>query len=260
VPDGTARSDPPLTSCDTSSAAQAPASTVRTASWTSGDFILQWRALPCLKSPEVRFSSPATPRSTRPASALDSGGQRRQVARFIERLSQLFLSNQLGSTVDFARFRPTHSVPPRNSPASPMVSPPPLRARFPPRASRPSVGSPSGAPRREHRLAGGKGREQHDPEYNPLSSTPFEAFDWCKGLLSCARTSPRASQADAEIVDPKPAIEKQCHSSCSKEHNAYESCVQRIAKKGSGTCEAWKFDYWHCIDQCTAPKLFAVLK
>ena len=38
-------------------------------------------------------------------------------------------------------------------------------------------------------------------------------------------------------------------------------CLQvRIAEKGAGSCEAWYFDLFKCIDKCTAPKLFAKLK
>jgi ubiquinol-cytochrome c reductase subunit 6 len=67
-------------------------------------------------------------------------------------------------------------------------------------------------------------------------------------------------QADVEVVDPKPRIEKECHSSCTKDWTKYEACVKRITAKGSGTCEPWAFDYWTCVDKCTAPRLFSVLK
>jgi len=74
--------------------------------------------------------------------------------------------------------------------------------------------------------------------------------------------SPRLSfsQADSEPVDPKPRIEKECHSSCTRQWSKYQDCVKRVTAKGSGTCEPWAFDYWACIDKCTAPRLFAELK
>lgn len=67
-------------------------------------------------------------------------------------------------------------------------------------------------------------------------------------------------QADAEVVDQKPRIEKECHSSCTGQWGKYEACVKRITAKGSGSCEPWAFDYWTCVDKCTAPRLFAILK
>ena len=74
--------------------------------------------------------------------------------------------------------------------------------------------------------------------------------------------TPRAhpAQADAEPVDPKPRIEKECHSSCTGQWDKYQACIKRITKKGRGTCEPWAFDYWACIDKCAAPRIFAQLK
>lgn len=56
-------------------------------------------------------------------------------------------------------------------------------------------------------------------------------------------------QAD-EPVDPKGALEKQCHSSCKKQWAQYTACTERVAKKGEGDCQPWAFDYWHCVDHC----------
>lgn len=57
-------------------------------------------------------------------------------------------------------------------------------------------------------------------------------------------------QADEEPVDPKPILEKQCHSSCTTPWTAYQKCETRIKEKGFGDCEAWYFDYWKCVDKC----------
>ena len=89
-----------------------------------------------------------------------------------------------------------------------------------------------------------------------------------------------SSSLQADVVDPKAAIEKACHPSCNKYFVEYEKCTERIAKKGEGSCEPWAFDYWKCIDKCVsrennpmssrqdmrgllaqaAPKIFALLK
>jgi ubiquinol-cytochrome c reductase subunit 6 len=56
----------------------------------------------------------------------------------------------------------------------------------------------------------------------------------------------------ADVVDPKPQIEKECHKPCDKEWSQYEKCKERIKAKGEGTCEPWAFDYWKCIDKCVS--------
>jgi len=42
----------------------------------------------------------------------------------------------------------------------------------------------------------------------------------------------------------------------------YEACAERIKKDTTGEahCTGQYFDYWSCIDKCTAPKLFQKLK
>ena len=47
---------------------------------------------------------------------------------------------------------------------------------------------------------------------------------------------------------------------CPAPKRAYEDCVLRIAEKGEGDCEAWYFDLLHCVDKCTAPKIFKHVK
>jgi hypothetical protein len=31
-----------------------------------------------------------------------------------------------------------------------------------------------------------------------------------------------------------------------------QACEERINKAGTGDCEGWYFDYWHCIDKCVS--------
>ena len=61
----------------------------------------------------------------------------------------------------------------------------------------------------------------------------------------------RCEQAD-EPVDQKAQIEKDCHPACLKQWGEYEKCKERIAQKGSGSCEPWAFDYWKCVDKCVS--------
>lgn len=60
-------------------------------------------------------------------------------------------------------------------------------------------------------------------------------------------------QADA--VDIKPQLEKECHSSCTQQWQEYEKCKERIKAKGEGSCEPWAFDYWKCIDKCVSKSI-----
>eukprot|EP00285_Hemiselmis_virescens_P008918 CAMPEP_0173392570 /NCGR_PEP_ID=MMETSP1356-20130122/20160_1 /TAXON_ID=77927 ORGANISM="Hemiselmis virescens, Strain PCC157" /NCGR_SAMPLE_ID=MMETSP1356 /ASSEMBLY_ACC=CAM_ASM_000847 /LENGTH=76 /DNA_ID=CAMNT_0014350397 /DNA_START=19 /DNA_END=249 /DNA_ORIENTATION=- len=69
--------------------------------------------------------------------------------------------------------------------------------------------------------------------------------------------------------DPLPAIEKECRHHCPKYLKELEECTARVealhasAKPGeeiAAHCTGQYQDFWHCIDHCAAPKLFAVLK
>ncbi|KAJ4889998.1 hypothetical protein Rs2_29746 [Raphanus sativus] len=68
--------------------------------------------------------------------------------------------------------------------------------------------------------------------------------------------------ADDEVVDPKKYLEESCKPKCVKPLLEYQACVKRIQGDDSGHkhCTGQYFDYWHCIDKCVAPKLFAKLK
>ncbi len=59
---------------------------------------------------------------------------------------------------------------------------------------------------------------------------------------------------------PKPAIEESCKPECIKPLLEYQACVKRIHGKPEAHCTGQFFDLYACIDKCTAPRLFAVLK
>eukprot|EP00284_Hemiselmis_tepida_P010399 CAMPEP_0174915444 /NCGR_PEP_ID=MMETSP1355-20121228/1100_1 /TAXON_ID=464990 /ORGANISM="Hemiselmis tepida, Strain CCMP443" /LENGTH=76 /DNA_ID=CAMNT_0016160327 /DNA_START=46 /DNA_END=276 /DNA_ORIENTATION=- len=69
--------------------------------------------------------------------------------------------------------------------------------------------------------------------------------------------------------DPLPAIEEGCKGHCSKLAKELEECTKRVeaaianAKPGDEVvahCTGQYQDFWHCVDHCAAPKLFATLK
>ncbi|KAJ1631446.1 hypothetical protein T492DRAFT_995401 [Pavlovales sp. CCMP2436] len=63
-----------------------------------------------------------------------------------------------------------------------------------------------------------------------------------------------------EAVDTSPAVEKECHSSCTAVFAAYEACAERIVDKPEGHCTGQYLDYFACIDHCAAGKKFAHTK
>lgn len=67
-----------------------------------------------------------------------------------------------------------------------------------------------------------------------------------------------------EVIDPKPALEKQCAatSACQAMWAKYAACTKRIEGDTSGAkhCSPQYFQFWHCVDKCAAPKLFKLLK
>jgi len=72
----------------------------------------------------------------------------------------------------------------------------------------------------------------------------------------------RRCRDDEEVIDPKAQIEETCKPKCVKFLMEYEACAERIKKDTTGEahCTGQYFDYWTCIDKCTAPKLFQKLK
>ncbi|KAG5392287.1 hypothetical protein IGI04_022250 [Brassica rapa subsp. trilocularis] len=81
-------------------------------------------------------------------------------------------------------------------------------------------------------------------------------------VVSLRSRSPLQDRADEEVVDPKKYLEESCKPKCVKPLLEYQACVKRIQGDESGHkhCTGQYFDYWHCIDKCVAPKLFAKLK
>lgn len=67
-------------------------------------------------------------------------------------------------------------------------------------------------------------------------------------------------QSDEDPVDVLPQIRAECQKSCPKYEKLYQACEKRIETKGEGDCESWYFDLVHCVDKCTAPKIFAATK
>eukprot|EP00216_Chloropicon_sp_CCMP2111_P004210 CAMPEP_0198234604 /NCGR_PEP_ID=MMETSP1446-20131203/589_1 /TAXON_ID=1461542 ORGANISM="Unidentified sp, Strain CCMP2111" /NCGR_SAMPLE_ID=MMETSP1446 /ASSEMBLY_ACC=CAM_ASM_001112 /LENGTH=80 /DNA_ID=CAMNT_0043915409 /DNA_START=9 /DNA_END=251 /DNA_ORIENTATION=- len=65
-----------------------------------------------------------------------------------------------------------------------------------------------------------------------------------------------------DVVDIRPELEETCKPKCVKAFVQYQQCVERIASDTTGDahCTGQYFDYWACIDECTAPKLFQKLK
>jgi len=69
-------------------------------------------------------------------------------------------------------------------------------------------------------------------------------------------------EEEEEVVDVRPSIEEDlCKPKCIKSFVAYQECVERVEKDETGEahCTGQYFDYWACIDACTAPKLFKQL-
>ncbi|KAF3574254.1 hypothetical protein F2Q69_00063334 [Brassica cretica] len=79
---------------------------------------------------------------------------------------------------------------------------------------------------------------------------------------SCLELLSLPTRAEDEVVDPKKYLEESCKPKCVKPLLEYQACVKRIQGDDSGHkhCTGQYFDYWHCIDKCVAPKLFAKLK
>ena len=55
-------------------------------------------------------------------------------------------------------------------------------------------------------------------------------------------------------MDPKPALEKACHTPCVPLWDNYKKCEERVTAKGDGDCSPWYFDYWKCVDKCVRAK------
>jgi ubiquinol-cytochrome c reductase subunit 6 len=70
-------------------------------------------------------------------------------------------------------------------------------------------------------------------------------------------------EEEEEPVDPKPEVEESCKPRCVKQLLAYQACEKRVEEEEEGDqkhCTGQYFDYWGCVDKCTAHKLFRKLK
>ncbi|XP_073064184.1 cytochrome b-c1 complex subunit 6-1, mitochondrial-like, partial [Primulina eburnea] len=65
-----------------------------------------------------------------------------------------------------------------------------------------------------------------------------------------------------EPVDQKRELEDRCKAPCTRPLKEYQVCAKRIQGDESGHkhCTGQYFDYWRCIDNCAATKLFSHLK
>ncbi|KAG6468659.1 cytochrome b-c1 complex subunit 6-1, mitochondrial-like [Zingiber officinale] len=68
--------------------------------------------------------------------------------------------------------------------------------------------------------------------------------------------------ADEELTDPKLYLEETCKPKCVKPFWEYQACIKRIKGDESGQkhCTGQYFDYWKCVDECVALKVFEKLK
>ncbi|XP_073272152.1 cytochrome b-c1 complex subunit 6-1, mitochondrial-like [Primulina huaijiensis] len=85
--------------------------------------------------------------------------------------------------------------------------------------------------------------------------------------LSLLHAPPSASlplifRANDEPVDPKRELEDRCKAPCARPLKEYQACAKRIQGDESGHkhCTGQYFDYWRCVDNCAATKLFWHLK
>ncbi|RWR82275.1 cytochrome b-c1 complex subunit 6-like protein [Cinnamomum micranthum f. kanehirae] len=81
-------------------------------------------------------------------------------------------------------------------------------------------------------------------------------------LLFDIRYPSSITMADEEPVDQKKYLEESCKPKCVKSLLEYQACVKRIQGDETGYkhCTGQYFDYWSCVDECVAPKLFTKLK
>jgi len=67
---------------------------------------------------------------------------------------------------------------------------------------------------------------------------------------------------DEDPVDPRIEIEEACKPSCTKAWSEYEKCLERMKKDTTGEahCTGQYLDFWHCLDKCSASKIWSRLK
>ncbi|KAL1208256.1 Cytochrome b-c1 complex subunit 6-1 [Cardamine amara subsp. amara] len=81
-------------------------------------------------------------------------------------------------------------------------------------------------------------------------------------LSSLSSSLSNFAMAEEEAFDQKSYLEESCKPKCVKPLLDYQACVKRIQDDESGHkhCTGQYFDFWHCVDKCVGPKLFANLK
>ncbi|KAH0913154.1 hypothetical protein HID58_036475 [Brassica napus] len=99
-----------------------------------------------------------------------------------------------------------------------------------------------------------------DFDFPTYRRSPLLSMTFCQSVMS--QIEKKILVAEDEVVDPKKYLEESCKPKCVKPLLEYQACVKRIQGDDSGHkhCTGQYFDYWHCIDKCVAPKLFAKLK
>ena len=76
-------------------------------------------------------------------------------------------------------------------------------------------------------------------------------------LLPTPTPHPYLQSDEEEPVCQKPIIEEHCEKHhCESAVEKYKACQERVTAKGSGSCEGYAFDLWHCIDHCVSRMLF----
>ncbi|KAG9293762.1 hypothetical protein G9A89_019099 [Geosiphon pyriformis] len=73
---------------------------------------------------------------------------------------------------------------------------------------------------------------------------------------------PEEPEEPEEPVDPKPQIDEECGETlkCKPLKAHYEECTRRVEEGSNENCSEELYHFLHCVDSCTAPKIFAQLK
>ena len=92
------------------------------------------------------------------------------------------------------------------------------------------------------------------PTINTLTHNTLSLF-----LLPTPTPHPYLQSDEEEPVCQKPIIEEHCEKHhCESAVEKYKACQERVTAKGSGSCEGYAFDLWHCIDHCVSRTLLFI--
>eukprot|EP00584_Thalassiosira_punctigera_P019173 CAMPEP_0172573072 /NCGR_PEP_ID=MMETSP1067-20121228/136004_1 /TAXON_ID=265564 ORGANISM="Thalassiosira punctigera, Strain Tpunct2005C2" /NCGR_SAMPLE_ID=MMETSP1067 /ASSEMBLY_ACC=CAM_ASM_000444 /LENGTH=126 /DNA_ID=CAMNT_0013365669 /DNA_START=443 /DNA_END=823 /DNA_ORIENTATION=- len=97
-------------------------------------------------------------------------------------------------------------------------------------------------------------------EYNDIASRAKIRYSYREATSWSVLVLDKSTMSEEEVVDHLPALKASCAKHCPAQKKEYNACKQRIAKLGEGDCEAWFFDFLHCVDHCVAPQAFKKLK